>query len=179
MISSGATSHNRRHHPPGLYELVVVALEALGGQGIEGLNAADHWTCQRVLTPSGSEKGLLDPLRRVVRDQIELSSRHPAFQLDVFRREGRAEDGVDQEVEGVVERIDCGVDTDPHHLGAGPGVDLTAKAVDRQRQRAPVVGATGAQGEVLDKVGGASKVFRVMRRAAGDPDTGSHGLPTG
>jgi hypothetical protein len=28
-------------------------------------------------------------------------------------------------------------------------------------------------------VGGAGKVVRVVRRATGDPDTGSYGLPTG
>jgi hypothetical protein len=31
---------------------------------------------------------------------------------------------------------------------------------------------------VLDKVGGPGKFGRVVRRAACDPDTGSHGLPT-
>ncbi len=131
-----------------------------------------------MLTPGGSEKGLLDPLRRVVRHQIELGPRHPALQLDVFRSEGRAEDGIDQEIEGVIEGIDRGIDADSHQLGAGPGVDLAAEAVNHQRQRAPVVGAAGAKGEVLDKVGGAAKIVRVVRRAAGDPDTGSHGLPT-
>jgi hypothetical protein len=50
--------------------------------------------------------------------------------------------------------------------------------VNGQRNRAPVVAATGAQGEVLDEVGGAGDRGFIVGCAAGDPDAGRHRFPT-
>ena len=153
--------------------------EDFGCQCIESLNGSDDRPRQRVLAPRRLQQGLSNTLSRVVSNQFEFSARHPSFEIYIVRLEGRTEDGIDEKVERIADRIGRRVDADSHQLRTGPRIYLTAETIDKESQHSPIVRAASAKSQVFDEMSGASYRRRIVGRAAGNPHPGSNGFTTG
>jgi len=170
---------NRCQHAARLHHRGVMAAQGVPRQRRQRLRRPDDRPRQRVVAPRRTQHILLDPLRRIILQQLELGERDPPLELDVLVGEAGIEDRVHQQLETLDQSIDRGLHGDAHQLRAGPRVDVAAQPVDQPRQGETVAAAAPAQGQVLHHVGCPGQRTRLVGRSGGEPDPGRDGGAAG
>jgi hypothetical protein len=148
---------------------VVEAFQVRGHQPLHDLAPAKHRPRQRMITPACLQSSLRDHLGRRVLDQVELGGDNLALNLDLFAEQPRAEHGIEDQVERLVEAFRRDMGGHRANLARCEGVNDAAQRVDKLGDplRGPIT--TAPQQQVLKEVRDSSHFGPFVRRAGADP----------
>ena len=152
-----------------------IAAEPILRQRFDRFLRAENRPAERMTLPEALGEQLVDQVVRRVLDHLDLFEDDLLLALDVVRAERRVHDDVGEDVDGERQMLVEHLDVVARVLLRRERVHLTADRVDRLRDVLGAAGGRPLEEHVLDKVGDAALLLRLVARAAREPDADADG----
>ena len=137
----------------------------------DGLRGAEDGTAERITLPELLGENLVDQVVRIVLVHLDLFEDDALLACDVFAGKGGMKDEVGEDVERGLSLLFKHLDVEADIFLAGEGIQVAAHAVDLAGDLLGGAGGGALEDHVLDKVGDAVALGRLIPRSTGNPDT--------